>query len=83
MEEDGRRWKKMEEDGRRWKKMEEVGRKKSLQKITFFSKKCRGPPRDLSWGTKGPKKNIIATRLRPKFFFSESSGNLTNRLARV
>ena len=33
----------------------------------FFPKKCRGPPRDLNWGTKVPKK-IIPSRLRPIFF---------------
>ena len=53
----GRRWKKMEEVGRRWEKMEEDGRrwKKKIKKGHFFVK-CQGPPRDLSWGTNGPKK---------------------------
>ena len=45
----------------------------------MFSKKCRGPPRDLSWGTYGPPKNnfdLVTTKKQE----SELTGNLTNSI---
>ena len=40
--------------------MEEDGRQKVEKKVKFlfWYKKCRGPPRDLGWGTNGPNKKL-------------------------